>query len=367
MPAITGKYLYDYFRNKVQETYTTYTGGTVRANKLFLDAFLAVFEERFKGIGSQKYRDDVGFLVQSQIPYNLNNNRLYTAPLVVSTFVNIGVNVTMTTALPHNLHPLDFFTLSHVQGFVAAPVGPYQVVTTPDTNTITFVLTGVLTGTYVNNSGNLSAFKSIPDYWQMISVRARYDVLYNTTITRATGGTPIIITIDKRTDIRSFQLNNVAGVQGEPDANGDRYFKYLNDFQFALYTDPLMLTPTVGTGNYQGGGNIYRIYNNVCKPWLPRTKISPLANPTVQEPRYENAQKFLKFYPDDRTCQGITLDYYKRPDVVVDVSDDVLDLTDYYSEKLLHHLADVAAIIFSQPARDVLLYEESQNMASQNN
>jgi len=367
MPAITGKYLFDYFRNKVQETYTTYTGGTVRANKLFLDAFLAVFEERFKGIGSQKYRDDVGFIIQSQKPYNLNNNRLYTAPLVVSTFSYLGLVATITTALPHNLVTNDFFTLSSVAGLAPAPNNTYQVVSSPDANTIIFALTAVITGTYVNNSGSLSAQKSIPDYWQMISVRARYQVLYNTSITRVTGGTPIIITIDKRTDIRSFQLNKISGVQGEPDANGDRYFKYLNDFQFALYTDPLLLNPTVGVGNYQGGGIIEKVYNNVCKPWLPRTKISPLANPTVVEPRYENAEKYLKFYPDERTCQGITLDYYKRPTVVVDVQEDTLDLTNYYDEKFLFHLADVAAIIYSQPARDVLLYEESQGMASQNN
>jgi len=365
MAILTGNTLYRYLSQKVDSDYTSFVGGTIKANRLFLDAMMSVFEERFKGIESQQYRDDINVLINTQEVYQLNNNSIYEAPLQL-TFITFQANTaTVGTYLPHNLNTGNSVTFSGVQTNINPNINTTFTVTVVNPNVFTIPFTYV-SGVYLANSGTITTPNMIPNYWQIIQVNARYDVLYDgVSILSASADTPSVLRLGTRTDLRTTSRVFITGVNANVD--GDKYLKKLNDFQFAVYNDSFLRSPVVGLAGYTSGGTISKVYYKTCKPFLPRTKISPLGQPTPDAPRWKDSEKMLQFYPIDQTCREITIDYYKRPDVLIDVSDNTIDLTSYYNEKFLLHIVDVAATLFSIPARDEVLFQQEMAVSQKNN
>ncbi len=359
---ITGVNLIQYLAQKVHQPYTNFLGGTVKANRLFADALLAILQNRYDEVEFQKARDEINFLISTGKVFSLNANQIYQAPLQITSITFQAATATITTYLPHNLITGDTVTMAGVQLNLVPNINTSFVatVTGPKTYTIPYVFAS---GAYTANTGTVTYSKMITDYWQMDQVAARYDVLYSgVSITGATNSSPITITLDKRTDLRTTSYVAIAGVLGNTNANGNRYLKKLNDFQFSLYADKNRLTPIAGNNAYTSGGTISQIYYKPCKPFLPGTNISPLGTPTPDAPRYKDSERMLKFFPEDTTCPQITIDYFRQPDVVIDVADNVIDLTLYYPQDfLLSGLLNVAARLFGEESRDVLLYEQSQN------
>jgi len=357
---LTGQILYSYFRQKVNESYTNFTGGVVKANRLFADAFLAIAENRFQGIEGQKYRDEISYLIQTGQTFSLNSNQLYTAPLQI-TFISFqAATATIQTYLPHNLITGDTVSISEVQLSIIPNINTTFTATVVSSNvfTIPFVRTS---GTYTADTGVVvNSGKQISDYWQMIQVSAQYSVLYDdVNILTTSATTPVKITLDARTNIRTKMKGTVSTV-------GTVYFKKLNDFQFFLYSDEFLRTPTVGTVA-STGGTVSQTFYNPCKPFLPKTNISPLGDPTPDAPKWKDSRKMLKFHPLNYTCSQITIDYLAEPDVLPDAADNNIDLTNYFSSKFWEHFVDVAAKLFGEESRDVLLIEEAQQNIVQHN
>lgn len=365
--AITGQDLYKYLQQKCNQDFTSFLGGTIKANRLFLDAFLAILENRFQGIESQKSRDEINYLIKTQQVFSLNNNTIYEAPIQISHITFQANTATITTYLPHNMVSGDQVTIVGVQASVVPTINNQFPVTVTKPNVFTIPFTWI-SGTYTVNTGTITTPKMIVDYWQMIQVNARYDVAYtNVSVTSCTNTTPIIITLDSRTDMREGMRVLNSGFLANTDANGDRYLKELNDFQFALYKDKFLQVPTVGVAGWTSSGTVSKVNYKVCKPFLPRTKISPLGQPTPDAPRWKDSQKQLIFYPLDFVASEITIDYYKQPDVVIDCGNNIIDLTLYYNQKFLMHLVDTAARLFAEPARDEVLYQQASANERQDN
>lgn len=358
MANITGNYLFRYLAQKVQESYSSYLSPSY-AQRLFLDAFLSILKREYDTVQDQEARDAINFLIKTEQSFSLNNNRIYERPLTISSLSLIGATASLTTILPHNLILNDTITITGVQGFAGVLDGTYTATPT-GTNSLDITVVPQL-GAYIPNSGSLYAVgKQMTDYWEMIQVSARYDVLYqDLLITAASSATPIVIKVNKRSNLRSGQRVFISGVTGNLDANNDRYIKKLNDYTFALYKNANLTDPTVGTTTYNGGGVIFATEYNECRPFYPKTQISVIADPTVQAPKWKDSEKYLKFFPTDPSCTAITIDYYAFPSVVIDPLDTSLDLSNFYNEKFLMYLVDRAATLFAIPARDPLLYQQS--------
>jgi hypothetical protein len=331
------------------------------------DAFLRIIEDRYTQLPFQKSLDEEGYLITSNALFNVNNNQIYTAPLVVSNITTTG---TVTTYLPHNCNSGDTVTIANAQGFSVNPSGPY-VITVTGTNTFTIAYTG--TGTYTANSATITYANMIADYWHVLSIRPYFEKqIYNLSVTNATNATPIVLTLSQYNQLRTGDKIVVSGIVGSPapppsnNANGTFYIKVLNNFKIALYSDQDLQVPVAGNKNYVSGGIVSKTYWNDAKPYLPRTKISVLNTPTPDKPRFENAERFIKIYPLNVTCPKIEIDYVRQPDVFIDVADDVIDLTAYYPEKFLFHLTDVAAQMFAMPTRDPELNRMSSQQIQEN-
>ncbi len=366
MATITGQTLYRYFQQKCSQDYSIFAGGIIKANRLFLDAILAVFEDRFKGVESQKYRDDLNYLINTQKVFAINNNCILEAPLQITYISFQASTATITTYLPHNLIDGDEVTLAGVQGTIVPTINnSFPVLIQSETSfTIPFTWSS---GAYTDNTGTVTYDKLIADYWQMVQVSARYDVLYyGLSLLKVTTTTPIQITVDKRTSIRTGTQCRIVQNNSQPDL-GDVYVKKLNDFTLELYHDAKFQRPVHGITGWTSGGLIYKVNYKYAKPFLPKTAISPLVNPAPEDPRWKDSEKKLVFFPLDSVCSEITIDYLKTPDVVVDCGNDTIDLTLYYNEKFLLHLVDKAAQIFAMPARDEILYNQSSASLQQNN
>jgi hypothetical protein len=103
---------------------------------------------------------------------------------------------------------------------------------------------------------------------------------------------------------------------------------------------------------------------------MSHTKISSLNIPKVEQPRYELANKLIKVYGSaifgGETCKGVTLDYLARPQIEINVSDNIIDLTLYYSEKFLYLLIDTAVKMVAEQVRDIELFNTSSQDIIQN-
>lgn len=358
--AVTGSDLSKYFDNKVSQSYSGYLDNT-KKNRLMKDAFLRIIEDRYNQLPFQKSLDEEGYLNTTNAVFNVNNNQIYTAPLVVTKISTTGL---VTTYLPHNCNTGDLVVISNSQGLTPSPDGSWVITVT---GPYTFDTTYVGAGTYLANSATITYSNMIKDYWHVLSIRPYFEKqIYNLSITNATNATPIVLTVNQYSQLRTGDNIVISGVGGNTNANGTRYIKVLNNYKIALYSDADLQVPIAGNANYTSGGIISKTYWNDAKSYLPRTKISVLNTPTPDKPRFENAERYIKIYPLNVTCSKIEIDYVRQPDIFINVADNVMDLTAYYPEKFLFHLTDVAAQMFAMPTRDPELNRMSSQQMQEN-
>ena len=358
--VMTGKELISLFRQQVSADYTTYTGGTVKENRLFKMAILTILKKGFDNIELQEARASINFLIKSDKEFLVNNNQIYEKKLEITGVLIVGLQAIITTALPHNMITGDTVTVSGITGFTVNPNGR-QIISVINANSFAYPFNIVSTGAYIGGGQVYDEGKQIIDYWEMIDVNAKYNVRYDATFT-TTNTTPIRLTLNKRTDLASQQQGFISGCSNT-GANGDVYFRKLNDYTFTLYRDKWFEQPTVGTAS-STDGLIFKTYYNTCKPFLPKTEIDSLSDGTLDYPKYKETEKLLRFFPTDRVCDKINISYYSEPPFFPDVSNDTLALELYYPEFFLTGaLLNAAAILYGMEARDQLLVNNSvQNL-----
>lgn len=206
----------------------------------------------------------------------------------------------------------------------------------------------------------------ITDYIHLLITKSRFLQPQYVTVTAATNATPVVITLNKRTNLRSGEKFRLSSFAGNTSPNGDRYFKKLNTYQFALYTDEFLQVPLSGNGVYTVGGQISRIIYNECKPLRSGEKYNTFAIGTVYDPKYETGDGFLKFMPSNYICDEITADYVHKPTQIIDVTDSATDLLPFFSQMFLDQLVIETAKLLGEYSRDQLLVANtSQEQATE--
>lgn len=199
---------------------------------------------------------------------------------------------------------------------------------TPSSNTVSLIIGG----------------SGISDYHHTMNVKAKFiDPLRNNYVAVATNTSPIRITTNRHCNLRTGEQVLIAGVTGNTNANGTRYVKRLKNDLFELYQDINLLVPITGNGSYTGSvGQISRVVYNTAYDMKSNRKFSTLDEPTIYNPYYEIADTVLKVYPLTNPCSEVTIDYVSTP-AYIDVTDNVDDLLEVYSQRFIDFICDETA------------------------
>lgn len=204
--------------------------------------------------------------------------------------------------------------------------------------------------TPVNSQLTLTSTGIVPDYLHLLAIKCKFTAPLFISLSGATNATPIVITVNERSNLRTGDNVDISGVIGNTNANGVFYLKKLSDFRFGLYSDIELQVPVSGNAAYISGGTISRVYYKYAKLIRSDNKISTFATPTVDLPRYETVTNLIKIYPAN--CQQVLLDYVTTAAVLIDVSDSATDLELTYSYQFLQFIITTAASIFSGEIKD---------------
>ncbi len=205
---------------------------------------------------------------------------------------------------------------------------------------------------YIPVGGQLTLTSTgiVNDYLHLLAIKCKFTSPLYITLSGATNATPIVITVNERSNLRTGDNIEITTVIGNTNANGVFYIKKLSDFKFSLYSDIDLQVPVAGNAAYISGGTISRVYYKYAKLIRSDNKISTLATPTVDYPRYETVTNLIKIYPAN--CQEVLLDYVTTAAVLIDVSNNTTDLELTYSYQFLQFIITTAASIFSGEVKD---------------
>lgn len=224
---------------------------------------------------------------------------------------------------------------------------------------------------YTPVSNQVNLVTGITDYLHTLALKTKFQFPYNTSITGASQATPVVITINKMTNLRDGDLVLITGVTGNVSVNGERYVRELykdfgtNSFTYQLFQDEKLTIPISPLGAYIGGGAIKRIIWAWAKKKNSYRKISKLGDATVSNPYFEEGDSNLKILPNTEVCSEIKIDYIIKPPVAINVSDALIDLELTYPLRFLYMIMDYLCKLEGQSTRDVLLQQSASENAQQ--
>lgn len=362
---MTGVEFYATFKNKANASYTSFVDAT-KANRIFREALIKSTDRKYLTLDEQKTFDEISAIITTEQVFSINNNKIFTAPISITNITFGGGLATFTTLFPHNLVTGDSVTISGVLGLTPNPNGVFTVIVTSTTTfTIVFVLP---IGTYTAGSGQIVFSKLVSDYGHFYSVRCKFTELQiGLYVTNTAGASPIGLTFNQRNKFRNSSVIQLQNMTATPAANGVFYYRKDTNNKGRLYTDEDLTIPsTGGVTSTISQGTINYIWYNEAKEKFADRNIDPYQEATVELPLFETADKFLKFYPANKICSQITLSYFKNLTVFIDARDNTFDLSLVYPEKYQSFIMDIALRIYSIPARDILLTQESNQEVASN-
>ncbi len=353
---ITGSDLFNYFRQRLDTAYTSYLDVT-KANRLFRDTQFTCTDKRSLPPDSQKAFDEIAQQIITQRTFSINNNRISTAPLLITGVVSVVGIYTVTTFFPHNLVANDLVTFADIQGAANGLNGLSLNVVSIVSPTVFTVQTGALTVAGTPNTGNVTFAKMVSDYLHLYAVKTKFTQLQDgLTVVSTTGISPITVRLNYRSKFRDGSIMTLSGMTGTTAANGTWYVKQLNSTSYELYTDAnLTVASTGGTPYARPQGVVSYVWYNDATPYFSDRKIDRLDSPSAELPKYEFAEKVIKFYPDDLVCSEINLDYIRVPQHFIDVSNNTFDLSLVFPEPYLYYIINSAIKSISVPLRDTTL------------
>ncbi len=364
----TGATLSSYFDVKVNAAYTGYLDNT-KKNRLFKDALISLTERIYKADYDIKQWDEITYVTRTNVAYLPTANILNTSNLqVVSVAIGSATTFVITTGVAHGLTAGQTVTIAGVAGSLTMNTANSTTVVTSVTSATVFVITVLsATGVYTANTGTVVTPSTVSDYWHLLAIKTLFNTpIYNLEVDGATNKTPILVTFNKRSIIRTGSIINISGVLGNTAANGTWYARVMNDFSILLYSDVNLQTPSVGNGSYVSGGTVTIVNNNIATAYTSTMKQGVLNEPTPQDPGFEIADNKIKIYPLTQPCASVSLDYIRVPSVVIDVADAVTDLTLYYPEKYLLAVINEAATMYAIMKRDMELLQTESNEQQKN-
>lgn len=355
--AVTGVTLYRYFQQRMDSAYSGYYDN-IKANALFRNTMFVCTDKRGMPPDSQKAFDEIAQQIITQRTFSINNNRISTAPLMITAVAsNIGLYI-ISTFFPHNLLQGDTVTIQDIQGAAGTVLnGNTYTVTNIISATRFAVQTGNLTHAGTPNTGSVTTSKLIGDYLHLYAVKTRFTQLQDgLTVVSTANASPITVRLNNRSRFRDGSIMTLTGMTGTPAANGTWYVKQLNSTIYQLYTDAALTVPSTGGVSYgRPQGAVSQVFYNDATPYFSDRKIDKLDSPSAQLPKYEFAEKVIKFYPDNLVCDEINIDYIRIPQHFIDVADNTFDLSLVYPEPYLYWVIDYAIKSISTPLRDTTL------------
>jgi hypothetical protein len=356
---VTGLDLKRLFEDKIDNSYSDYVSDP-KMQRAFDNAFLRVIENKYRGLDTQKEFDELSELMVIDKTILINNNRFRTIPVPLSSVVG----TTFTFSAEHNLIVGDTFT---VDGTGTANDGVTYTVVTVTSNTIVVAdIAGVAvqpnqgyaTTTHSTFNNQISD-SMLADYLHVLAIKCyMYDIDDSVPVYKAYAGTPAIIEFFRPIKARSKDFIHGSTFSGDL---GFVVLKQISEFKYEIYqpsfppsfSNPLTLTQSVANNI----DSIEQVEENWAKYLQSDRRISKSGEPTIDEPRFNQHKNFILIHPQNAVCPAVSVDYIRKPEVVIDVTDNVSDLSLFYSETLLNRLTDEAVKMFYQEVRDPNQYQ----------
>jgi hypothetical protein len=363
--AIIGIDISRLFDAQVDKAYSGYLDPP-KKNRLIKKSLTELVEKKYRGLDTQQEYDELSSMIVADFSITPVNGKVAIAPYPISSIIyNPSGLLTITTGFELLLIVGNQVTISNVSGITPSVNGAYTVLSVSG-NTFTVQGTPGYTGTYVPNSGSVVGGPMITNYHHLLSTRCEYLITsrYITAkIIRATNASPIVITTERKTDIRSFTAVSITGVNGNTNANGVWFVKRYSYDTFALYQDAELTIPVVGNGTYVNGGHIGSFLRRAATQLVPDSKGNLIPAPTFQYPTFQMSLNKLIFSPEP---SRVIIDYMADLPIQIDVLDTTTDYTLWYPEKLIFRLVNEAARQFNLESRDLTQYQAQAAETIQN-
>jgi len=350
---------------RYDKTYSSFFN-PVKQNDFIAEALSTAALDGYKALQKEESFADMSNMISTNKICLVNNNQIYTFQLDITGVTFAALDVTVVTRVPHNLAVGDNVTLSDIAGFVAATLNgtAHTVATINSPTSFTFPIAAIA-GVYTAGTGKIVSHqldgldKLIADFNYLLSVKQRYHENLNCKIVSASNAQPIVMTLDKRNNVKTGDKITQSGIVGNTNANGTFYVKKINAFKYELYRDKDFTIPVSGNGVYGGIGKAKRDYYKQATAIFSSTELDSFEQPSVSSPKFERGNGLIKFQPFDVPCTEITIDYFTTPPVAIDVTNGTVDLEDTYSEEFLYVVIDRAVNLISQAIKDTELYQTS--------
>jgi hypothetical protein len=350
--ATTGSEILKITLAKIDKFYSKYLDNT-KWNRIFRMALTNISEKKYLGQTTQKELDDLRFAVKANQVFPVNNSKISVTPFVIASITSLGLTLRIKTLTPHNLNFNDTITISGVSGITSIPAinntwTVYSVVSPTEFDIVTTFNAGV----YVPYSGTLSTDFIIGDYLHLLTVKCKNkEYLPKLKVARYRATQPPLVEFNLPTNLAT---DDVVEINNFPSGslNGTYFYESVDDFRGRLWLNEDLTIPAVVTSSTFNGGDIYRIYYSYAEPVYSDRKISTFEYATHISPKVQVANGEMVFIPN---TTEITIDYYARPTLFIDVSDTIVDYENIYPLKFIYRIIDEAINIYSMPSRDVLL------------
>jgi hypothetical protein len=363
---VTGLDLSKLFEDKIDNSYSDYVSDA-KMQRAFDNAFLRIIENKYRGMDTQKEFDELSELMVIDKRLLINNDRFRTVAVPIASVTTGLLTTTFTFAAEHNLVEDDTFTVSDVSGTLTGVNTTHTVTAVSIISDTIITLATASTGTATANTGSattqhLSTDSMLPDYLHVLAIKS---YMYDTSKDgyspyKVQAGTPGVVEFFRPNKIRSGDYVHSADLSG---TNPQQFIilKQINEFKYEIYnaSDRTMNTPiTVSVAPTNLSDFVLRpVEENWAKYLQSDRRISQSGKPTVNEPRFNQHKNFILMHPQNASCPSVDVDYIRKPEVVIDVTDDVRDLNLFYSETLLNRLTDEAVKMFYQEVRDPNQYQ----------
>jgi len=356
---VTGNDIYKEFLTRIDKSYSKFVD-TIKLNRIFKRALVDLCDKKYLGLSTQKEYDELRYNVNTSQKFPVRSNKVAISPLVIKSLTQNGLTISVETLNEHNVLLGDQVTFSGVQGLSTVPDinGTLTVFSVPDATHFT-VLFSFISGTYTPNTGKIVHKYMIADYLHLFTVKCQFSEPLKFQVEQVITSTPAQVVWTKRNNLATGEKIIISGYPTAP-INGTFYYEALTSKKGRLWLNS-DLTQGVSSGvSSQVGGSVQRIYYNYAEPVYSDRKINVFEKAKVDSPKNETANGFLKFYPENRTCSEIEVDYFAIPNYFVDCNDTILDLESIYPAKFLYRLISEAVILYTSPSRDVLLAQLEQ-------
>ena len=363
---VTGLDLSKLFEDKIDNSYSDYVSDA-KMQRAFDNAFLRIIENKYRGMDTQKEFDELSELMVIDKRLLINNDRFRTVAVPIASVTTGLLTTTFTFAAEHNLVEDDTFTVSDVLGILTGVNVTHTVTAVSIISDTVIELATASTGTATANTGSattqhLSTDSMLPDYLHVLAIKS---YMYDTSKDgyspyKVQAGTPGVVEFFRPNKIRSGDYVHSADLSL---TNPQQFIilKRINEFKYEIYdaSDRTMNTPiTVPVAPTNLSDFVLRpVEENWAKYLQSDRRISQSGKPTVNEPRFNQHKNFILMHPQNASCPAVDVDYIRKPEVVIDVTDDVRDLNLFYSETLLNRLTDEAVKMFYQEVRDLNQYQ----------